>query len=66
MEKNTILAVALSVLVFIGFQWYQQKYITPQRGAQSMPGTAQSAEQKQAAPTSPAAAAPVEALPAIS
>jgi YidC/Oxa1 family membrane protein insertase len=30
MEKRTILAVALSVLVFIAFQWYQQKYMTPQ------------------------------------
>ena len=29
MEKRTILAIALSALVFIGFQWYQQHYMKP-------------------------------------
>lgn len=35
MEKRTILAVALSVLVFIAFQWYQQHYIKPEGGTQT-------------------------------
>ncbi len=29
MEKRTILAIALSVLVFIAFQWYQERYMKP-------------------------------------
>jgi YidC/Oxa1 family membrane protein insertase len=48
MEKNTILAVALSVLVFIGFQWYQQKYMTPERGNKVEQTGAQVAESKKA------------------
>src|SRR5512139_2517285 len=27
MEKRTILAIALSILVFVGFQYYQQRYL---------------------------------------
>jgi YidC/Oxa1 family membrane protein insertase len=65
MEKNTILAVALSVLVFIGFQWYQQKYMTPQRGAQSTQGTTQSAEQNKGVPAASVASQPAEAAPVL-
>jgi YidC/Oxa1 family membrane protein insertase len=35
MEKRTLLAIGLSVLVFIGFQWYQSKYMTPPAGTRS-------------------------------
>jgi YidC/Oxa1 family membrane protein insertase len=67
MEKRTILAVALSVLVFIAFQWYQQRYMTPHQVAQAPqnPAGAQDHNQagEQAAPpkTMPAEAAPRQA-----
>lgn len=38
MEKRTIVAIALSILVFIGFQYYQQRYLTPANtGSQTVP-----------------------------
>lgn len=40
MEKRTILAIALAILVFIAFQWYQQRFVTPPPGEQQQ--TAQS------------------------
>ncbi len=62
MEKNTILAVALSVLVFIGFQWYQQKYMTPEPGTRSTQGAASAGEKKTSA-ANPTPASAVEAAP---
>jgi YidC/Oxa1 family membrane protein insertase len=35
MEKRTIIAIGLSVLVFIAFQWYQQRYMTPPPGTRA-------------------------------
>jgi YidC/Oxa1 family membrane protein insertase len=67
MEKRTVLAVALSVLVFIAFQWYQQKYMTPERGRQAPKSSEQVRDQNQLgeqAATAPAALA--EAAPAQS
>jgi YidC/Oxa1 family membrane protein insertase len=62
MEKRTIYAVALSVLVFIAFQWYQQKYMTPETAGQPAPISTQIQNQDQVQEQS-ARPAPVEAAP---
>jgi len=63
MEKRTIIAVALSVLVFIAFQWYQQKYMTPEKGVvQPQQTSGQLPEQTQAPEQTPSPKpAPAEA-----
>jgi YidC/Oxa1 family membrane protein insertase len=67
MEKRTILAVALSVLVFIAFQWYQQKYMTPERGRQALKSSEQVQDQNKLPEQEPTAqAVPAEAAPAQS
>jgi YidC/Oxa1 family membrane protein insertase len=50
MEKRVILAIALSVLVFFLFQYYQQKYMPEQRGIQ--PAT-QAPNREKAEPAQP-------------
>jgi YidC/Oxa1 family membrane protein insertase len=64
MEKRTIIAVALSVLVFIGFQWYQQKYLTPQRGPEVLQPSGSAQNESRIPEQIPAATpAPAEASP---
>jgi YidC/Oxa1 family membrane protein insertase len=65
MEKRTILAVALSVLVFIAFQWYQQKYMAPEKAGRPSEISTQVQNESQATEQSakPAAA---EAVPSQS
>jgi YidC/Oxa1 family membrane protein insertase len=61
MEKRTILAIALSVLVLIAFQWYQQRYLTPEGG---QPAQTSAPVQKQAVPQEQSSAPTLpEALP---
>ena len=53
MEKRTILAIGLSVLVLIGFQWYQQHYMKPMTPAgekQSTAASVQKGEPQEQAP----------------
>lgn len=65
MEKRTITAIALSVLVFIAFQWYQQRYMTPPPAQRTAPA-AQEAPRPGApetkAPVPPAEAEPQQAV----
>jgi YidC/Oxa1 family membrane protein insertase len=61
MEKRTILAVALSVLVLIAFQWYQQHYLTPEGGQHSQ--TAAQVPNRTAPEEKSAAPIPAEAAP---
>jgi YidC/Oxa1 family membrane protein insertase len=67
MEKRTILAIGLSVLVFIAFQWYQQRYMTPPGGEQASqslaPAENQPQEQNSKTQTSSAETPPKTALP---
>jgi len=63
MEKRAILAIGLSVLVFIAFQWYQQRYVakpvaTRPITAQTQPQSEEPAEQAQPVAAEAAAPAP--------
>jgi len=60
MEKRTIIAIALSVLVFIAFQWYQQHYMTPPPQTRT-PQTATQAPSQPAPQTKTEETAPVAA-----
>jgi YidC/Oxa1 family membrane protein insertase len=61
MEKRTIYAVALSVLVFIAFQWYQQRYMTPEKSLTSQAPT--QVRDQNLLPEQDTKPAPVEATP---
>jgi YidC/Oxa1 family membrane protein insertase len=61
MEKRTILAVALSVLVLIAFQWYQQHYLTPEGGHPSPTST--QVQQPSTPQEESSAPVPAEAVP---
>jgi YidC/Oxa1 family membrane protein insertase len=67
MEKRTILAIALSVLVLIAFQWYQQRYLTPEGGkpAQTPKEVRTQAPPQEPSPTPVAAEAAPPKIPPI-
>jgi YidC/Oxa1 family membrane protein insertase len=60
MEKRTIIAIALSVLVFIAFQWYQQRYMAPERAQQTAQPSSEQVKNQAATPETPAANDPAE------
>jgi YidC/Oxa1 family membrane protein insertase len=68
MEKRTILAIGLSVLVLVAFQWYQQRYVTPPEATKT--STKIESKVRQQEPVSNPQPTPVEApqqaLPAAS
>ncbi|MGD0099075.1 MAG: membrane protein insertase YidC [Acidobacteriota bacterium] len=70
MEKRTILAIALSALVLIGFQWYQQHYLKPAEEKQGSAAAVQYRQPQEQAPnaqTAPLAEAePQPPVPAAS
>jgi YidC/Oxa1 family membrane protein insertase len=67
MEKRTILAIILSVIILFGFQFYQQRYMKPPLSARQTSSTAEAPKQELAetpvapgvAPTSATIAAPI-------
>jgi YidC/Oxa1 family membrane protein insertase len=69
MEKRTILAIGLSVLVLIGFQWYQQHYLKPINPVEENQSTAASVQnrepQEQAPNAQPASSAEAEPRPPL-
>lgn len=70
MEKRTILAIALSALVLIGFQWYQQHYLKPAEEKQGPAASVQYRQPQEQAPNAQAAplaeAEPQPPVPAAS
>ncbi len=65
MEKRTIFAIALSVLVFIAFQWYQQHYMTPESESRT-PAQKSAQVQTESRPPEQTAQLPAESAPAPS
>jgi len=56
MEKRTILAIALSFLILVGFQYVMKKYYPPETPPQTVEETALEPEAGSTAPETPSAA----------